>query len=983
MKGKRLLILGAAFALGISACAQATTMVRKTPLKADAQELSETFTYQSQTGTYLSYSLDQNGGSNVPNTNSDIRIYNKNTLTFAANPVYSGTIAITSVEITGKNSKSGNTQTVYYDPVGGTKVTSGSNITWGTNTSSATRTADFTGPNLSSVTFYQGGPNNVQISSATVYFTYTPAEVELSSISVSDNSGKTWYAGDTVLASDLKIVANYSNNTSSTITDGTGVTITSGALLVAGNNTISVSYTDSFGTKTGSVVINALAQITLSSIAVTTAPSKTNYYVGELFDSAGMTVTATFSDSSTSNVTADCAFSPNDALAPGDEEITISYTFKGVTKSTLQSISVNEEAEEETTFTAGTDVGQTEGNNTPDYMAKQGYIVEGTNAAFATQQYRVYANSEITLSIISGDIGKITLTGSDDKNPISNLSLKSGQPGSFADGVWTGKAQSVTLATGAQARIDTIVIEKATNEPSLTLDVASISLKTNETAGKQVVATVLNVENPAFVWTPADNKVTVEVVSTVNGVQTVKIKPNSEVAANTSVSLAITGTTLTASVSVEITVPGPGETAETAYSVAQARAAIDADDGITGVYATGIVSKIVTAYNSQYGNISYDISADGTTESDQLRAYRGKGINGANFTSADDIEIGATVVVYGNLTKYNDVYEFAEGNQLVSIVRPSHGVDYYLDRGSSFAELHGHENKTVEQQATVSKTIAEIAEEENYTISTSGSEVCYTSLDLDSNINVSTNGAPNCGSIWGTTNSDWRLYHSKAGDLVITASNGFKLTSATITFTDKNSGILTLNGKTVSSGTPVALNGSEATFDVGNSNNANDGQIRVTEISVSYEKSTFESVDSIQLKFGASISENDWNAIVDNNDVQEYGVKLFTSSSSTFSSETPVQDAITGGKTPATVSKAYTEALEIEDGLMTFTITINIKNTSAYGTIFCAAPFIKVDGHDYFFPEIQGSVNSVAQDCLTNNDYSLLSRDALLVLAGN
>ena len=139
-----------------------------------AEELDETFTYASMSGTYLSYSLDQNGGATAPNTNSDIRIYNKNTLTFTANPAYASSIAITSVSITGKNSKNGNTQTVYYDPAGGTKVTSGSNITWGTGTGSATRTATFTGENLTSVVFYQGGSNNVQISSATVYFTYTP-----------------------------------------------------------------------------------------------------------------------------------------------------------------------------------------------------------------------------------------------------------------------------------------------------------------------------------------------------------------------------------------------------------------------------------------------------------------------------------------------------------------------------------------------------------------------------------------------------------------------------------------------------------------------------------------------------------------------------------------------------------------------------------------------------------------------------------------
>ena len=106
------------------------------------------------------------------------------------------------------------------------------------------------------------------------------------------------------------------------------------------------------------------------------------------------------------------------------------------------------------------------------------------------------------------------------------------------------------------------------------------------------------------------------------------------------------------------------------YTVAQARAAIDAGEGVNDVYATGIVSQIVTAYSSQYGNISYNISADGSTEADQLQAYRGKSYNGENFTSEDDIQVGDIVVVYGDLKNYNGTYEFDAGNQLVSLERP-------------------------------------------------------------------------------------------------------------------------------------------------------------------------------------------------------------------------------------------------------------------------------------------------------------------------
>lgn len=75
MKGKRLLILGAAFALGISACAQATTLVRKNPFRAPGDVtvsldftsnffgISATQGKQTLTGTAATYGFEFDGGS--------------------------------------------------------------------------------------------------------------------------------------------------------------------------------------------------------------------------------------------------------------------------------------------------------------------------------------------------------------------------------------------------------------------------------------------------------------------------------------------------------------------------------------------------------------------------------------------------------------------------------------------------------------------------------------------------------------------------------------------------------------------------------------------------------------------------------------------------------------------------------------------------------------------------------------------------------
>ena len=112
-------------------------------------------------------------------------------------------------------------------------------------------------------------------------------------------------------------------------------------------------------------------------------------------------------------------------------------------------------------------------------------------------------------------------------------------------------------------------------------------------------------------------------------------------------------------------------TATDPYSVADARAAIDANVGISGVYATGIVSAIPTAWSTQYNNITFNF-VDEEGDSNFLQAYRC--VNGDNV-NASEVAVGDSVVVYGNLTKYNSTYEFGQGCQLVSLTHPAVAVE--------------------------------------------------------------------------------------------------------------------------------------------------------------------------------------------------------------------------------------------------------------------------------------------------------------------
>lgn len=77
----------------------------------------------------------------------------------------------------------------------------------------------------------------------------------------------------------------------------------------------------------------------LSSIAITTAPTKTQYKSGEKFDPTGMVVTATYGSSATQDVTKYVAFAPETITQAGN--VTVSYTENGVTKTATQAVTID------------------------------------------------------------------------------------------------------------------------------------------------------------------------------------------------------------------------------------------------------------------------------------------------------------------------------------------------------------------------------------------------------------------------------------------------------------------------------------------------------------------------------------------------------------------------------------------------------------------------------------------------------------------
>ena len=83
------------------------------------------------------------------------------------------------------------------------------------------------------------------------------------------------------------------------------------------------------------------------------------------------------------------------------------------------------------------------------------------------------------------------------------------------------------------------------------------------------------------------------------------------------------------------------------------------------VYVSGIISQI-DEVSTSFGNATYYISDDGTTTK-QLKVFRGKYLDNANFTAEDQIVVGDTVTIYGNITVYQSVNQMAQGNYLTKL----------------------------------------------------------------------------------------------------------------------------------------------------------------------------------------------------------------------------------------------------------------------------------------------------------------------------
>ena len=195
------------------------------------------------------------------------------------------------------------------------------------------------------ITYVTKGGGNWGIKSVSWSATYvTSQEITLSSIAVKTAPTKVNYSvGDDFDPTGLVITLTFSDESTEDLPydDNEDLFEFSPETNLQTSNT---SVTITYGGKIATQAITVTSK-TLSSIAVKTAPTKIVYFETECFDPTGLVIAATYSDSSTEDISyvsgsTAFTFNPSNSTALATTNNSVTITYNG--KSTTQPITVNE-----------------------------------------------------------------------------------------------------------------------------------------------------------------------------------------------------------------------------------------------------------------------------------------------------------------------------------------------------------------------------------------------------------------------------------------------------------------------------------------------------------------------------------------------------------------------------------------------------------------------------------------------------------------
>ena len=157
-----------------------------------------------------------------------------------------------------------------------------------------------------------------------------------------------------------------------------------------------------------------------------------------------------------------------------------------------------------------------------------------------------------------------------------------------------------------------------------------------------------------------------------------------------------------------------------------------------------------------------------------------------------------------------------------------------------------------------------------------------------------------------------------------------------------------------------------------------------------YTADVLTSVDSVVIRFGATIAKSNWDAIKASWEITDYGVMLMKKTDLDGNAYLSVQEAFEDNASSSILKiinkraggAAYADPyLDGDDYL--FTVRVNfLDDDQYYDDVIYAVPFVVAGGQYYFFNEMQTSVQELALDYY-NTGYAYLSDEALEMLIGD
>ena len=302
------------------------------------------------------------------------------------------------------------------------------------------------------VTASLGGANASQVVDVSGALLYEVDLMITSGIAVTAQpSKKTYYIGEAFDPAGMVVTATFADDTTENVTnDCTFSPVT----ISKGTTAITVNYQRAGIKKTASVPVTVRV---LSSIAITTAPTKTAYKYGEIFNPSGMVVTAHYTDGQSRTVTG-YTFSPDTALGMSNTTITISYTEGDVTKTTTQAITVAKVLDRIAVTTPPSRTSYFSGESfSTSGMVVTAYYTDDSSAAVSGYTYSptgalAAGNKTITISYSEGGVTKTTTqaitvtTISTTLNSNSWATIKAVSDAGQGDNYWdVGDTKTITI----------------------------------------------------------------------------------------------------------------------------------------------------------------------------------------------------------------------------------------------------------------------------------------------------------------------------------------------------------------------------------------------------------------------------------------------------------------------------------------------------------------------------------------------------------